>query len=328
MDRCGSWDAPGDWDSRLKFMMVLTDGAAHTMVDPFVLSSPNADDYDGTTHPNCLTCDGVVGKLISRGIDLFICTFNPTETAQTEQQIVEAYRDHPGNKDEREVTVVPLIPAVEESRRPVSYDRHIVFVLDESRSMRNDWVGVVAAYNRYIERRKKYQCNSDLVSVVQFSKSARTTVNQSPIGSARTTLNRTSMGTRFEPAARVACEVARGTPSSHTPVVVFMSDGEAPDATAAASLFVDLNQEIKDQTGSDLELYVIAFRSRCNKSQLRQIAGASPMGTVRSSSDTEDLTRVFEEIAGGAQVADLLEAEIGKRISDAIGDKLALEFLG
>jgi hypothetical protein len=60
---------------------------------------------------------------------------------------------------------------------------------------------------------------------------------------------------------------------------------------------------------------------------LGRIASSSPNGSVCSSADTTELSRVFVEIAGGAHVAGLFEAEIGKRVSEAVSDKVALEFL-
>ncbi|KAL7561429.1 hypothetical protein ACA910_009286 [Epithemia clementina (nom. ined.)] len=330
IDRCARWNEEEDWKSRLKFMMVLTDAPAHGLVDPSVAGTPNTDDY-ATSHPKGLTTDSVVDVLVKRGIDLFMCSFNPTATSRTEQEISKKYRDHPNNRDQREATLIPLVPSTQHpgaSDPNVSYNRHIIFVLDESGSMCNDWNGVVVAYNQYLARRQQYQCDSDLVSVVQFAHASRATVQQCKIRLAPRSLYYGDGGTNFGPAAASACTLARATPPTHVPVVVFMSDGEAFDACQARSCFMSLNSEIRGRTGRDLELHVIAFRSNASQAQLAQIASASSIGKVRASSDTTDLTKVFEEIAGGANVAGLLEAEIGKRVSEAVGNKLALEFMG
>ena len=328
LDRSAEWKGPGAWTSRLKFMMVLTDAAAHGLANPAVAGGPNGDHYS-SRHPLGLTAHSVMGKLVSKGIDLFMCSFNPMATLKTEEELSQTYLNHPSNKDQREVTTIPLVPTSKQSgaHDPVSYNRHIVFVLDESGSMYNDWSGVVVAYNQYISRRRQYQCDSDLVSVVQFSSQSRITIQQQKIQEAPKSLHFHNGGTQFSPAAQNACALARGTPSTHVPVIVFMSDGCADDASQAASYFSSLNNYIKGRTGSDLELHVIAFGLNASQAQLSQIAAASPIGKVRASTDTADLSKVFEEIAGGANVAGLLEAEIGKRVSEAVGNKLALEFM-
>ena len=50
-------------------------------------------------------------------------------------------------------------------------------------------------------------------------------------------------------------------------------------------------------------------------------------GRVYSAADVGDLSKVFVQIAGG-NVATVLEAEIGRRISDAVTNRLAAEYLG
>jgi Mg-chelatase subunit ChlD len=204
------------------------------------------------------------------------------------------------------------------------YGKHIIFILDESGSMQYDWAGVVVAYNQFLSRRRQMQSESDLVSVVQFAGSSRVTVQHISISLAPNALHFLSGGTCFYPAAVSGCQLARATPPSHVPVIVFMSDGgSAGDASRAAAEFSTLNSEIE----SDLELHVIAFGSGADMGQLQQIAGASPNGKVYSSADTTELSNTFVEIASGQDVAGLLEAEIGKRISEAVTDKLSLEYL-
>lgn len=152
-------------------------------------------------------------------------------------------------------------------------------------------------------------------------------MQNAPISSAPQDLYYNDGGTCFYPAASKAHQLARSIASSHVPMVVFMSDGQASDATQAANAFRTLNSEIKSRTGQDLELHVIGFGSGANHNQLKTIAHASPVGKFRTSADTTDLEKAFVEIAGGKDVAVKLEGEIGKRISEAVVDKVALEFL-
>lgn len=106
-----------------------------------------------------------------------------------------------------------------------------------------------------------------------------------------------------------------------------MSDGCAGDARAAAQTFSQLNAAIRSTTGSDLELHVIAFGG-ANSAQLQEIANASSRGKVYASANTADLSNIFVNIAGGQDVAQVLKAEVAKRISEAVADRLAIEYLG
>jgi uncharacterized protein YegL len=272
----------------------------------------------------------VIDNLISKEIDLFMCSFNPAATSRTEKELSQLHLEHPNNTEEREIIVIPMVTKQPEQRGVElmgGYGKHIIFILDESSSMRHNWAGVVVAYNQFLSRRRQNQSESDLISVVQFDDLSRVTVQQNSISRAPKGLSYRGGGTLFHPAARLACQMASATPPSHVPVIVFMSDGQARDASAAAVEFSTLNSEIRHRLGSDMELHVIAFGSGVDNAQLRQIAGASRNGKVHSSADAAELSNVFVEIASGQDVAALLEAEIGKRISEAVTDKLSLEYL-
>jgi uncharacterized protein YegL len=198
--------------------------------------------------------------------------------------------------------------------------KHNIFVLDESGSMQHEWAGVVSVYNKYMQSRRQRQNESDLVSIVQFDGGARVTCQLQIIVNAPTELGYSGGGTCFSPAALSAYDLAQKTPSSHTPVVIFMSDGQANDSQAAANTFAALN---------DIELHVIGFGGGTDTSQLQQIARASANGKVHTASDIDSLSKVFVQIAtGGDDVAKVLEAEIGKRISEAVTNRLSAEYLG
>ncbi|KAL3806273.1 hypothetical protein ACHAXA_000871 [Cyclostephanos tholiformis] len=195
-------------------------------------------------------------------------------------------------------------------------------------SMCNSWSGVVAAYRQYIDKRKQSQTDSDLVSVVQFDNVSRITVNNVLLLNAPMQLYQNKGGTQFRPAALDACTLARNTPLSHTPVIIFMSDGEANDASAAAREFSLLNDHVSRTTHKDLLLNVIAFGNGASLDQLVRIAQASKVGKVYESANVADLASVFVEIATNENVATALESEIAKRMSDAVSDKLSLEYFG
>jgi uncharacterized protein YegL len=331
LHRCLGWAGPADWTAAIKIAMVLTDAPAHGLVPPGSAGVANADNFS-LRHPEGLTPESVIDGLMSKDIDLFFCSFNPLATALTESRLSKLYLDHTDNMEQREITAIPM---VSKRQGPLcaaelagDYGQHIIFVLDESGSMDHNWAGVVVAYRNYVTRRLQNQSQSDLISVVQFSGPARVTVQQELITRVPNDLDFASGGTQFHPAAQKACMVARGSPGSHTPVVVFMSDGGSNDASLAASEFSLLNAEIRLRTGVDLELHVIAFGAGAIMQQLQLVANGSPKGKVYSSADTAELSNIFVDIASSQDVGSLLEAKIGRRIADAVTDKLSLEYIG
>ena len=149
--------------------------------------------------------------------------------------------------------------------------------------------------------------------MVQFSGGSRITIDKSPINSVPTSLSYGGGGTQFHPASIKACQLASETPQSHTPLIVFMSDGGAGDASAAAAQqFSALNTSVLQSSGQDLQLHVIAFGSGANKVQQNLIANASKTGKVHTSANISDLANVFVNIASTQDVTTLLEPEVAK----------------
>lgn len=254
--RSATWQSGEDWTSDIKFMMLFSDASAHGL-----LPSPliNGDNYP-TRHPEGLTTYDAVTSLVARDADLFFCSFNPSATKRTEDELSKHFKKHPDNVAEHDIVNISMVPKeaiVSSSSAPSGHGRHIIFVLDESGSMKWSWSGVVVAYNQYIAKRRQSQSESDLVSVVQFDFSARITVQSVPLSSAPNNLSYGGGGTCFHPAASAACGLARGTPSTHVPAVVFMSDGAANDAAAAAHEFALLNSHIHRSSRNHLDLQVI-----------------------------------------------------------------------
>eukprot|EP00985_Skeletonema_marinoi_P003063 scaffold1268_cov133-Skeletonema_marinoi.AAC.18 len=326
--RSANWQNGEDWTSDIKFMMLFSDASAHGLLPaPLV----NGDNYP-TRHPEGLTTNDAVTSLVARDADLFFCSFNPSATKRTEDELSKYFKKHPDNVAEHSVVRIPMVPkesAISStSSTPSGHGRHIIFVLDESGSMRCSWSGVVVAYNQYIAKRRQSQSESDLVSVVQFDYGSRITVQHASLSSAPSDLPYSGGGTSFHLAAKTACELARGTPSTHVPAIVFMSDGAANDAAAAAHEFALLNSNIYRSSRNHLELHVIGFGGGSCQAQLQQIASASQAGKVHSSANTADLASVFVDIASTQNVSLLLESEIAKRITEAVSDKLSLEYFG
>jgi len=330
IDRCSKWNSDDDWSAPIKFILLFTDAPTHGMVPEGSRGISNIDNH-GLIHPLGITGESVIDSLLENEIDLFFCSFNPSATALTEERLSSLYFNHTNNTEQREMISIPMVPkaATNTTKAEILGDhgKHIIFVLDMSGSMNCDWSGVVAAYNQFIACRKQSQNESDLVSVIQFDSSAWTTVNMVPLSNAPNNLSFNGGGTCFYPAALNAFEIASKTPPTYTATVVFMSDGGTCDAPAAAQKFSELNQNVRQRNGNDLELHVIAFGCGASTTQLQNIAGSSGAGKLHTSADTAELSNIFVDIANsGDGVAKVLEAEIGKRILDAVSDRLSLEY--
>mmetsp|Transcript_644 Transcript_644/g.1286 ORF Transcript_644/g.1286 Transcript_644/m.1286 type:complete len:578 (-) Transcript_644:236-1969(-) len=289
LQHCANWQNDDDWTSDIKFMMLLSDAPAHGLLPKTSKLVNNADSYS-VRHPDGLTTHSAVTSMVSKDIDLFFCSFNPGATARTEDELSMHFQSHPDNVAEHGVTRIPMVPTgaiVSDSSSMIGgYGQHTIFVLDESGSMSLFWSGVVAAYNQYIAKRKQSQSDSDLVSVVQFDSGARTTVRQQPLSAAPEHLSYQGGCTAFYPAATKACKLARETPQSHTPAIIFMSDGQADDASYAAREFLSLNDDVLEHQkslSSFMSLLLGVAQMQPNFSKLQMLQGMErfiPVQTV------------------------------------------------
>ena len=326
-----AWNHTDDWTSDVKCLILFSDAPSHGLVAPLFSNDSSYDSYP-THHPSGLKLNDAISSLLAKDIDLYFCSFDPNSTNRTEIELANALQKHPENKSERGMTSIPMVPKGQHQTLDESMIRgrgkHIIFVLDESGSMSGQWSGVVEAYRQYIEKRMQSQSDSDTVSVVQFGSHSRITVANKSLSRTPTILSFGGGGTRFHPAALDACKLARETPSSHTPSIIFMSDGGSGDAPAAAHEFSVLNDLVIQTSGKDLELHVIAFGSGADNAQLQQIANASKAGKVYTSANVADLASLFVSIAANSNIATVLESEIAKRLSEAVSEKLSLEYFG
>ena len=311
--------------------ILLTDAPCHGFI-PCPHSSRISDHFSGR-HPSGLTVNSIVNDLIEKDIDLIVCSLNPSVTSKFEEELANAYVEHAKNEEENEIVSIPLIPIRHDHEEDIaiqkSYNKHILFVLDESGSMVESWPGVVVAYKEYIQHRRQHQFEHDLISIIQFDCGARITCTLQSIIDAPIDLDFEGGSTSFLPAALLACEVVNHTPASHVPVIIFMSDGAASDSQDAARIFADLNREWKSRVSSlgEIELHVIGFGDATSLNQLQDIAGASNRGKVHSAANIDSLLNVFIDIADGGKVSTLLEDAISQRISDAVVDRLTAEYI-
>eukprot|EP00300_Choanocystis_sp_HF-7_P002491 c11890_g1_i1.p1 GENE.c11890_g1_i1~~c11890_g1_i1.p1 ORF type:complete len:743 (-),score=203.59 c11890_g1_i1:48-2276(-) len=205
---------------------------------------------------------------------------------------------------------------------------HVIFILDESGSMGGTpWNELVNAYRRYISRRMSDQGETDIVSIVQFSSSARITLCCQPMSKAPNTLDFDSGGTSFLPAIQKARECIRScTYKNKSPQLVFMTDGEASDTDAARSVLVQLYSEYK-AVGMKIHAIGIGSESSTLPTMQELASAAGSDGKAYALSRVEELTQTFVEIAGGSSPTERLYQKIGEEISNKVQTKLMLEYL-
>jgi len=171
---------------------------------------------------------------------------------------------------------------------------HIVFCLDESGSMSNDWSGVVSCFTNFLQIRESLGATSDLVSVVQFSNSARVTMTRMPLLEAinnSNMLNFRGGGTLFSPALTESAKLLSSTQGMDA-VIVFMTDGECSDGGTAPSAASKLAHNFSQGT---LMFFGLAFKE--SVSTLRQITDTVPGGILLSATNVLQLRDQFQFIA-------------------------------
>lgn len=177
------------------------------------------------------------------------------------------------------------------------------------------------AYNGFLAQRKIDQGHDDTVSIVLFASSARIVCEAFHIDSAPGTLPYRGGGTSFAGAMVQAHDILRRADASKHSKLVFMSDGGAHDASAAASTATRI---INERPNTSVE--VIAFGTGADMRALGQIANAGQ--TTVQTAGTGGLTKIFVDIARGASAASQeLYNEICTRIAEEVSRQLMLEYL-
>lgn len=212
-----------EWRGRVRFCVIVTDAPTHGCHQAAGLQSS----HEAHEHATQAYRDAVAKKLQDGRINLMFCTLNAAATRATERALKASYEaagdlTMPGG--------IPLFHTSAASRPNI----HFVFVLDESGSMSGDWGALVHAYCTCIQTRQQVTQRGglDLVSVVQFASSARITASKVRLDSAPGSLRFNSGGTCYAPALSSADQLLAATPSTHKPVLVFMTDGCPGDGAA------------------------------------------------------------------------------------------------
>mmetsp|Transcript_139570 Transcript_139570/g.445393 ORF Transcript_139570/g.445393 Transcript_139570/m.445393 type:complete len:196 (-) Transcript_139570:405-992(-) len=172
---------------------------------------------------------------------------------------------------------------------------HVVFCLDESGSMHGPkWEDLTQAFTDFVGMCTAQGGGLDMISVVQFGKSARKTLTLASLDMAqRFSLKMTGGGTCFAPAlssARELFQLGSKQAPGLAPMMVFMSDGENHDGDVSAAMSLICQEAV------DLQCHTIFFGSGGSE-RLERMAEAVPGGKYHLSIDGVELKRAFEAIA-------------------------------
>ena len=169
---------------------------------------------------------------------------------------------------------------------------NLVFCLDESGSMSDHWRGLIQAFLEFLNIRKEKGGDQDLVTVIQFSTTARITMNGVSLEEAITQgsrLNCGGGGTNFTPALIMAQQSFANQLHTNS-VMVFMTDGDCADSNQSINECTNIHQMMLDR----LQFFGIAFNTS-GGTLLRMATAAS--GEMVSAGNIGELRERFQNIA-------------------------------
>ena len=303
------------WNSKARYIVLVCDAPAHGLHQNLSLT----DDHSYENHPSKLKIETVIDKITENDIGLIVTQISPHLTNYMINQFQKYWRQvHDGMEFET------VNFGGSDSSLVVVHQFHFVFVLDESSSMRGSpWQAVLKSFNSFLDLRNSDQSN-DIVSVVNFSSSAREVWSGVPACNCSSEISFTGGYTDFLPAIDVAFPLIQRFPKTYLPVMIFMSDGEG-NRSVAPELLTYANQ-----IGKHFKFYAVAFNNS-DPSQLEDMVtklkeNGFHSELLHSSSDIQ-LTENFRTVAEGSKVTELLQSAVGKQIADAVGLRIALDHL-
>eukprot|EP00931_Biecheleriopsis_adriatica_P036853 TRINITY_DN21179_c0_g2_i1.p1 TRINITY_DN21179_c0_g2~~TRINITY_DN21179_c0_g2_i1.p1 ORF type:complete len:1354 (+),score=298.99 TRINITY_DN21179_c0_g2_i1:180-4241(+) len=308
LDLAAQWDG---WKSRVRFLMLITDAPGHGQD----LNDDPSDEYKNGD-PTGLRPDDIVQRLLKKDIDLVFCRIRKEATMKMEQRLSQLYNRHA--EDERRFSSKDLFEACTIEDKPL----HFVFCMDASGSMQGKpWQDLMAAYNDFLRRRMNDQADRDVVSIIVFDDNVDVQSRGRPLKSAPRSLRYTGGRTEFAPAIMAAAAEMTRLPG-FTPNLIFMSDGQGGDASAAV-------QSLCRAHGSKgLQANFVAFGSGADARMLQQLASqCGGSGKFHASSDGAELSRTFVKIAAGSGPADGMVKKFGEKMSEMVANKLVVDYL-
>lgn len=181
-------------------------------------------------------------------------------------------------------------PSVESS------SSHTVFIIDESGSMSGQrWESLQRSFSAYVQHLVLHGSPCDVISVIQFSTSARTVADKCSRQDAQNlTLDMKGGGTSFGPALKQTMSLLETDASTSDIVLVFMTDGEnGDDGDEVVGILRDLFQQF---AARNPKFNAIGLTQQ-PKSLLDMVAAVHPHGFLYGAEDSLQLQQRFVEIA-------------------------------
>lgn len=261
-------------------------------------------------------------RMQNEQIDLLMTRIRPTAT----DMMQGAFRSYYDVKDCRvKMSVADLF----DHAHPPRSNCHLVFCLDASGSMSGSkWGQLHQAYQQCLCSRIAAQAVDDLVSVITFDNSQRIVMKCEDVTAASVrSLPYTGGGTAFVPALDQANALLASTSTdiqaSHTPVILFLSDGHGEGSTPACDAMRRVSAAWQQH---GLQVTTVAFGSDADHGCLSAMAQTAG-GKFEAASTGEDLMRVFEAAAQDCNAVDGLVRRFEETISDMISTKVVLDHM-
>ncbi len=229
----------------------------------------------------------------------------------------------PPHLEKRELLVRDMIEISDHKRaNDIMANRfHIIFVLDESGSMAGDaWQSLVNAYNAFLSRRGADQGTQTLVSVIQFSDSARVIYSCLPMNAVGRSLPFKAGGTEFGPAFKCALTQIALKPD-FTPLILFMSDGDDGKHGPCPEMAAIVQRYPK------VQVHAIGFGNKVDTRRMTAIASQARGGTYKTALTAIDLSKAFVEVAQGCTAMEGLITSISDKITDLVAEKIITDYL-
>lgn len=295
-----------------KFLVLVGDAPAHGRD----CNNDSSDRFpDGNVGGH--TVLSVMQAMRRMDIEFMFCTANPEYTLRMLRQFETHYNNV---EDAKTLTYVDLTDGKTHNK-----GFHFIFVLDESGSMRGtSWNHLSEAYDWFIQSRRNDQGFNDLVSVVQFNGSSRVIFQNASISSCSRLGGMKGGDTNFIAGLNIADPLVRSTPSTHAPIIMFMSDGGHCSGGDPTSTVRTMYSAYRSK---GLCLHTIFFGSSKSGHPLLQSMAQAGGGSYYTAVNNVTLAEVFTSIAANSKTTDVLASKLGSKISSQIANKIVLDFL-